>query len=311
MLMKELVIPFATGLFIFIFGMQVMRIGFENLLLDKMKQVLHMLTSSPLTGLLTGALTTAVLQSSSAVMLVTIGLTHARILTLRQAIGIILGANIGTVVTVELLALNFNSYALYLFLAGVFLFLWPRPAVRSAGMVTGGFALLFIGMDTMASITTLIKAFGWMDLLYEFGSDGVISGILVGTIVTAIVQSGSATTVMAMNFLQDQILPLTVAIAIVLGSNIGTCMTAVLGSIGTKLEAKRVAIAHVLLNVGGVLFILPFISLLEQFVQWWTPNPLYQVAHAQLTFNVLCSFLMLPFVSLFERIVILCSPSRG
>lgn len=309
-MMKELIIPFATGIAIFLFGMQVMRIGFENLFLEKMKSLLYHLTQNSVVGLLTGTVATAILQSSSAVTLLTIAFTQARILTFKQALGIILGANIGTSLTTELIAFNIERFGVYFFVIGFAMFLTPHTSLRSMGLAFGGFGLLFLGMDTMQTITPILKQAGWVEALYLFGEDGVISGVIAGTFLTALIQSGSATTAITMNLIYEQLLPLSAAIAIVLGSNIGTCITAVIASIGTNSDSKRVALAHVMLNFGGVLLFLPLIPLLTSVVEGMTPFPMQQVAHAQTIFNIVCSLAVLPFVGYFERIVILLSPIK-
>jgi phosphate:Na+ symporter len=308
MIMKEFIIPFTTGLAIFLFGMQIMRIGFHNLFLQKMKDLLFHLTKNPVTGLLTGAMATAILQSSSAVTLLTIAFTHARIITFRQAIGIILGTNIGTTLTTEMIAFQINQFGIYFFILGFIFFLVPHIPTKSIGLICGGFGLLFLGMETMQSITPMIKQVGWIDSLYLFGQDGIISGILAGTLLTALIQSSTAITAITMNLMYDQLIPLSISIAIILGSNIGTCVTAVIGSIATNKASKQVALAHVLLNLGGVLLFIPLIPTLIFVVELLTSNPMQQVAHAQTIFNIVCSLAVLPFVHYFERIVIALGP---
>lgn len=310
-MMKEIIIPIATGLAVFIFGMQLMRIGFENLFLYKIKKLLHVVTSTPLKGLLTGIVVTALLQSSSAVALIVIGLTHARAMTLKQAICIILGANIGTVVTIELIAFQLHDVAVYFFVIGLFLFLTSKVTFRSIGMSLAGFGLLFIGMDMMQSVSPTLQALGMFDAMFDFGDDGILSGIISGTVLTAIIQSSTATTAITMNLVYEQLLPLTIAIAIALGSNIGTCFTAIIGSIGMNRTAKQVVMAHVILNVCGVLLFLPLIPALAFIVEWMTASPMHQVAHAQLIFNVVCSLIVLPFVYWFERFVIYLTPKQS
>jgi phosphate:Na+ symporter len=308
MIMKEFIIPFATGLTLFLFGMQVMRIGFENLFLQKMKKLLYHLTKNSTMGFLTGAMATAILQSSSAVTLLTIAFTHARIITFRQAIGIILGTNIGTTLTTELIAFQIENFGVYFFILGLISFLIPVVSIRSIGLIFGGFGLLFLGMETMQSITPVLKQVGWVDSLYLFGQDGIVSGIIAGTFLTALIQSSTATTAITMNLMYEQLLPLSIAIAIILGSNIGTCITAVIGSIGTNRASRQVALAHVLLNLAGVVIFIPLIPMLVSIVESLTSYPMQQVAHAQTIFNIVCSLAVLPFVYYFEKIVIALGP---
>lgn len=311
MLMKELVIPFATGLAIFLFGMQIMRIGFENIFLEKMKSFMSTMTGNPLTALLCGTVATAILQSSSAVTLIIIGLTHAKFLNVKQAIGLILGVNIGTVVTVEILALEVSQWSPFIFVLGVLLFIIPHHMIRCSGLIVGGVGLLFIGMNTVQTITPIIKTLGWIDSLFIISSDGILGGVMAGTILTGFIQSSSAVTMMTMNLFQENLIPLNTAIAITLGSNIGTCLTAIIGAIGASLAARQVAIAHILLNTLGVLVFIPFVPLLGSIVEALTSSPAQEIAHAQLIFNVVCSLLVLAFVSHFERLVQRLTPQKG
>lgn len=310
MLMREFVIPISTGLAIFLFGMQVMRIGFEHLFLNKTKQILSVLTNRPFIAFLTGTIVTAILQSSSAVSLITIGLTHARILRLREAIAIILGANIGTCLTTELLAFDIYQIGLPFFIIGACLFLMPNWLLKASGLSIGGFGLLFIGMETMQSILPMLKQAGWIEQMFTYGSAGVVQGVLSGTILTAVIQSSTATTAITMNLMYEQLIPLNMAIALVLGGNIGTCMTAVLGSMGANKTSKQVALAHVILNALGVLLFLPLIPFLATTVQYLTSYPMQQVAHAQTIFNVICSLVVLPYLAYFEKLVLFMSGSR-
>lgn len=310
MFIKEFILPFTTGLAIFLFGMQVMKTGFENLFLDRIKSWISKMTNKPWVGMVTGTITTAILQSSSAVTLLTIALTNARMMTFKQALGIILGANIGTCLTVELIAFRFDQWSIYFFLAGVIFFLLPSIKLRSLGLALGGFGLLFIGMETMQAITPYIKNSGMIEMLFMYEQDGRLGGVLAGTLLTALIHSSAATTAITMNLIYEQLIPLTTAIAIVFGSNIGTCVTAVMGSIGANPASKQVALSHVLLNIGGVAFFFFFIPVLATIVQFLTPNVAQQVAHAQTLFNIISSLLVLPFISQFEKLVLFFIPSQ-
>lgn len=311
MVLRELILPLTTGLTIFLFGMQVMKIGFENLFLEQIKKWLARLTKNAWIGMLTGTITTALLQSSSAVTLLTIAFTNARLMSFRQALGIILGANIGTCLTTELIAFRLDQWSIYFFVIGFLLFLLRSIRLRSLGLALGGFGLLFIGMKTMQAITPFVKNFGMLDFLFMYGQDGLFGGVLAGTLLTALIQSSTATTAITMNLIHDQLIPLSAAIAIVLGSNIGTCITAVIGSIGANHASKQVALSHVLLNVGGVALFIFLVPALATLVQWLTPAVSQQVAHAQTLFNVLSSLLVLPFVSYFEKAILLLLPNKA
>lgn len=303
MFLRDFLMPLSTGLAIFLFGMQVMRFGFENLFVEQIRNVLRKLTDIPWVGMVTGTVTTALMQSSSAVSLITIALTNARMIRLRQAMSIILGANIGTCLTTELIAFQIHDFGVWLFLIGCALFLVSKTEVRGKGMVIGGFGLLLIGLDTMQAILPYIKRMGWLDTLYDFSQLHVLGGILAGTLAAALLQSSTATTAMTMTLMNDGLMPLPIGIAVILGSNIGTCITAMLGSIGGTRGAKQVALFHVLLNIWGVLLFLPVFELFVQLIERLTPEPAQQIAHAQTMFNVLCSLIFLPTLRWIERMI--------
>ena len=262
--MKEIIIPFAVGLMIFFFGMQLMRIGLNNLAVagHKLQDILTRFTKTPAHGFLTGTIITMIMQSSSAVTVITIGLTNARLLTFPQTIGIILGTNIGTTMTTQLIALNISDYALPTFLLGCLLWFLPVHALRCTGLALAGFGCIFLGMDAMQMIAGPIRETGIFQDLVVKGSENSVVGILIGTAITAAIQSSTATTAITMSFIADHLIPLTMAIAIVLGSNVGTCMTALIASIGGNTASIRVAWSHIILNVVGVILFIPLISIL-------------------------------------------------
>lgn len=303
MVMKELIMPLATGLAVFLFGMQVMRLGFEKLFLHRVKRWLEKLTRTPFTGLLTGLVVAALLQSSSAVMLLVIGLAHGGLLTFRHTLGIILGANIGTVVTTELIALKWDDLALLFFLGGALLFLFSKAKIKRAGMVIGGFGLLLIGMDIMQTATLFFKQSFWAEKAQYWMEQGAVYAIWAGTMLTAIIQSSTVSTALTMNLFANGLLSLDTAIGLVLGSNIGTCATALIGSIAANVTGRKVAIAHLIFNVIGVLLFIPLIPLLGSVVMILSDQPAVQVAHAQTLFNVVTSVAALPFIPLWERLV--------
>lgn len=308
--MRDIIIPFAVGITIFLFGMQIMRIGLNNLAGDKLKDILTRFTKTPVHGFLTGTVITMLMQSSSAVTVITIGLTNARLLTFPQTVGIILGTNIGTTVTTQIIALNISDYALPLFLLGSFLWFLPVHALRCVGLATAGFGCIFLGMDAMQMIAEPIRDTGIFRELVLMGSENSVVGVLIGTAMTAAIQSSTATTAITMSFIGDHLIPLTMAIAIILGSNIGTCMTALIASIGGNTASVRVAWSHIILNVAGVLLFIPLISVLALVTTMMSDYPPAQVAHAQTIFNVICSLIVLPFAHAFAKFIELIIPHR-
>lgn len=306
-----MVIPFAVGLTIFLFGMQIIKIGLSNLANHRIQEVLAKGTKTTFHGFLVGTFTTMLVQSSSAVTVMTIGLTNARLLTFPQTVGIILGTNVGTTVTGEIIALNIQDFAIPLFLLGAILWLLPNRILRCIGLSVAGLGCIFIGMETMQYIKDPLGKMGFFQKTVVWAEENNVIGVILGTVISAVIQSSSATTAIAMGFVGENLIPLSLGIAIVLGSNIGTCATALLASIGGNTAAKRVAWAHVILNVIGVLIFIPFIGLLTVVVLFLSDHPPAQVAHAQTVFNLVCSLAALPFAKPFARFIELLLPEES
>jgi len=306
--MREVVIPLATGITLFLFGMRLMRIGLDELSGKYLKGFLHRFTKTPYHGFFTGTIATMLLQSSSAVTVITIGLINSKMISFYQAIGIVLGTNLGTVVTVELIALNINQWAVPLLIIGALLVLIPYGKCRPIGLFIGGFSIIFLGIDALQMIAIPLQNTAFFSYIVTVPKQQIVIGIIFGTIVTAVIQSSSAVTAMTMSMMLYQNVPLTFGLAIILGSNIGTCFTAILASIGGTTEGKQVATAHVLLNVLGVIFIFPFIDSFSVFVQTLSSYPPTQIAHAQLVFNLASSLVALLFVKPFTNLTLLLAP---
>ncbi|WP_088102522.1 Na/Pi symporter [Halalkalibacter urbisdiaboli] len=300
---KELFSLFVVFIALFLFGMVVMRVGLLELGQKKMKEKLYKLTSSPWKGLLVGALATALLQSSSAIMVMTVGLVAAGYLSFRQSIGIILGTNIGTTVTTELIAFDLSTFIFPMLAIGLIMLLLPTVVCYCIGCISFGLACIFIAMDGLETLAYPLASLPTIHSFFELTNNNELLGLGIGTILTAIIQSSTATTAIAMGFMNDHVLELSAGIAIMLGANIGTCITAYLASIGSGAASKLVAFAHGWLNLLGAVLFLPLIQWLSAVAISLTPIPMMQLAHASMIFNITCSLLMLPFVSHFERFV--------
>lgn len=309
-MIKEIFFPLSVGLMLFFTGMKVMQTGLFNLAGNRLKKILLQFTRTPVHGFVTGTITTAIVQSSSAVTLLTIALTGSRMLTFPQTVGIILGANVGTTITTEILALDLTKHAVYIFLSGAALWFVPVRILRCFALFIGGFGLIFLGLDLIQWIARPVMELPFFTGLIEFGNDNSVIGILFGTVMTAIIQSSTATTAITMSFMHEYLIPLSMGIAIILGSNVGTCITAWLGSLGGSIEGKRVAWAHILINVFGVLLFIPLIGVLSVISTTLTADPPAQLAHAQTIFNVLCSLIALPFANPFARLVTWLIPAK-
>ncbi len=260
--MKDIMIPFATGLAIFLFGLQLIRNGSLDIAGERLRSMLLRFTKTSLRGFITGVLTTGFLQSSSAVTVLLISFVNVGLMSFSQSVGIILGTNVGTAVTTEILALKIENFALPMMVGGAILRLLPWQQTAPLGLVLGGFGCIFLGMDTMQWIASPLQERGWVSWLLELGGDPIWTGIAVGTLLTAIIQSSSATIAITMGFFATGLITLPFAAAVVLGSNVGTCVTGLLAAIGSSRTAKQVAIAHLILNIGGVLLFIPGIPLL-------------------------------------------------
>jgi len=307
-MMREFIIPFATGLTFFLFGMKIMRIGLESVSGDYLHDFLFNFTKTPYHGFFTGTIATILLQSSSAVTVLTIGFINAGLLDFYQSIGIILGTNVGTVATVELLALNVSRVAVPLLIFAAIMFLIPSSKTRSMGLFFGGFSIIFLGMDALRMISGFIQNSVWLQTILSFTEHQNLIGLIIGLMVASMIQSSSATIAMTMGMIFNSAIPLNFGLAIVLGSNIGTCITAILASFGGNVEGKQVATAHLLLNVVGVSLFYPFIPDFVHFLTRLTSNPPTQIAHFQLIFNLVSSLAILPFSKPFAKLTLYLAP---
>ena len=305
------------GLALFLYGMNTMSDALQKTTGERMKKILSFLTKNPIMGALAGALVTAVLQSSSATTVMAIGFVSAGLMTLTQAISVIFGANIGTTMTAQLLAFKLSDYIYPIIFIGFMLqFVGKTEKLKNIGMVIFSFGLLFEGIEIMGHVMKpLAGSSVFVDLMAEVSSTPVL-GVLLGGVMTLVVQSSSATIAVLQNFAAQpaadgvsSVIGLTGAIPILLGDNIGTTITAILASIGQTKNAQRTAIAHSIFNISGSLVCLCIIPLFAQFVQYISPSGREidiisrQIANAHTTFNVVCTLAWLPFIPVMVKIV--------
>jgi phosphate:Na+ symporter len=300
----QYILLFVLCILLFIFGMTIIRFGLFNLSATKLKTWLIKLTRTPLKGMLTGTFITALLQSSSAVMVITIGLISARIMTFPQSIGIILGTNIGTTFKTELITFNLDSILVPLAISGALLILFKNKKARSIGMLLFGIASVFTAMKGFELLAHPLTTMNYINKFILSINDNIIFSLLTGAIITAIIQSSTAMTGMAMGFLTAGLLQLDAGIAIVLGANIGTCITAVIASMGGGTESRLAAYAHVWLNVFGVLLFIPLIPLLTENATILASKKDVQLAHISVIFNVATSLVVLPFATRFGEMIL-------
>lgn len=312
------------GLALFLFGMNLMSESLQKVAGEKMKSVLALLTKNPILGVLAGALTTAVLQSSSATTVMAIGFVSARLMGLPQAISIILGANIGTTMTAQIIAFKISDYIfLFVFLGFLISFIGKKERTKNIGLTIFAFGILFLGIDTMGgSMKPLASSPVFTDMIAQVANIPVL-GVAVGTLMTLVVQSSSATIAVLQNFASQpgpdgvsSIIGLTGAIPILLGDNIGTTITALLAAIGQSRSAKRVAFSHCIFNVSGALIFIWIIPIFAQFVTMISPTGAEvdvisrQIANAHTCFNIAMTLIWLPLIGVMVKIVMKILPPK-
>ncbi|PKM80602.1 MAG: Na/Pi cotransporter [Firmicutes bacterium HGW-Firmicutes-14] len=298
------ILKFCAGVALLLFGMRFMRDGLENAAKKRMRQAIKTLTQNPVTGFFTGTVITALVQSSTAVTVITIGFVNAGIMNFYQAVGIILGTNVGTCVTAQIISFNLEEIALPAIGLGALLIILPgKRSVRYAGQSMVGFGIIFLGIGTMSdSLEPLKHSPVFIDLMGKVSSNAFL-GVLAGTLFTALIHSSATTTGIAITLSHQGLLDLPTAIAIILGSNIGTCITGVMASIGTPTAAKQVAAAHVLLNVLGAAVFIPIIHPFAGLTEMTAGTLPRQIANAHTIFNILSSVAVLPFSRQFACMV--------
>ena len=294
----SLILGLLGGLALFLYGMQMMSDGLEKAAGDRLKSILEKLTSNRFLGVLVGAVITAIIQSSSATTVMVIGFVNARLMNLRQAVWIIMGANIGTTITGQLVALNISEIAPLFAFAGVVMIVFLKnPRLHSLGSIVSGLGILFIGMDMMStSMEPLRESALFISMITQFANP--VIGILVGALFTALIQSSSASLGILQALARSGVIGLQGSVFVLFGQNIGTCITAVLASIGTSREAKQTTIIHLSFNIiGTILFTtICILTPLTTLVEGWTPgNAPQQIANMHTLFNVVTTIVLLPF----------------
>ena len=311
------------GLALFLYGMDKMAAALKAVAGERMRGILETLTGNRLVGALTGAFVTAVIQSSSVTTVMVVGFVTAGLMSLAQSIGIIMGANVGTTITAQIIAFRVTEFSLVLVAAGFAAStLGRRESLRQYGQGALALGLVFLGMSVMGEAMAPLRSHQpFLDAMTHMASPAL--GILIGALFTALVQSSSATTGVVIVMASQGLIPLPAGIALILGSNIGTCVTALLAAIGKPREALRASLVHVFFNVTGVLIWLPFLNPLAELATYLSPvSPAlegsarlaaeapWQIANAHTVFNVANTVLLLGFSSWFARLVEWLAPDR-
>lgn len=294
----SMIISLIGGLGLFLYGMKLMGDGLENASGEKLKSFFEKITSSPIKGILTGTIVTAIIQSSSATTVMVVGFVNAGIMTLYQAAGVIIGANIGTTITAQLVAFKLTALApIFVGIGAAIVLFAEGKKRREVGNIILGFGILFMGMAFMSSaMSPLKKSAEFQSIMAIVGNNWVL-GILVGLGMTAVVQSSSATTGILIALAQAGAIQMNVAVPVLFGNNIGTCVTALLSSIGTNRTAKKAAFVHLLFNIIGTLIFIPFMGVLTSIVANMSPGDIpRQIANAHTIFNITNTIVIAPFI---------------
>jgi len=295
----KVIIQLMGGLGLFIYGMKLMGDGLENAAGEGLKSILEKVTSNRLMGVAIGTIVTMVIQSSSATTVMVVGFVNAGLMNLAQAAGIIMGANIGTTITAQLVAFKLDQIApLFVFIGTVLVMFARAKKRREIGSIVLGFGILFTGMGIMSSaMKPLADSPIFTDILIAIGDNWLI-GIIAGAGITAVVQSSSATTGILIALASTGTIDIGIALPVVFGCNIGTCVTAMIASVGTNKTAHKAALLHLIFNIVGTVLFIPFLGILGKFVQQLSPNDVSrQIANAHTVFNVINTLILLPFTS--------------
>jgi len=299
------------GVALLLYGLHLTGEGLQDVAGGRLRKILGMVTRNRIIGVGIGASITGILQSSSATTVMLVGFTSAGLMSFPQTLGIILGADIGTTLTVQLIAFQISDYALLMIAVGFGLrFFGKHRKLQSTGLAVLGFGLIFFSLTILSdSMIPLRDSDTAKTLLLQLG-ESPIWGVILAAVLTAVMHSSAAVIGIALAFSVQGLIPLSSAIPIILGANVGTCVTAFMASIGGNTEARRVAVAHILFKVLGVLVVLPFTGFFEEGVALTTTSPARQIANAHTFFNVGITLLFLPFITPLAQLVTKMVPEK-
>ncbi|HDJ5961139.1 TPA: Na/Pi cotransporter family protein [Staphylococcus aureus] len=315
MSVTEVIFSFLGGLGIFLYGLKIMGDGLQASAGDRLRDILNKFTSNPVLGVIAGIVVTILIQSSSGTTVITIGLVTAGFMTLKQAIGVIMGANIGTTVTAFIIGIDLGEYAMPILALGAFLiFFFKRSKINNIGRILFGFGSLFFGLEFMGdAVKPLASLDGFKQLMLDMSTNPILA-VIVGAGLTALVQSSSATIGILQEFYQQDLISLNAAIPVLLGDNIGTTITAILASLAGSIAAKRAALVHVIFNLIGVIIFTIFlpvvIHLISLLQDVWHLKPAMTIAVSHGIFNITNTLIQLPFVAGLAWIVTKLAPGK-
>lgn len=312
---QEVLFQFLGGLGIFLFSIKYMGDGLQKAAGDRLRSILDRFTTNPFMGVLVGIIVTVLIQSSSGTTVITVGLVSAGFMTLRQAIGVIMGANIGTTVTAFIIGLDVGEYALPIMALGaILIFFFNKNTVKNMGEVIFGFGGLFLGLELMSSGMKPLRSLTAFSDLTVAMADHPLLGVVAGTVFTLIVQSSSATVGILQGLYAENLVSLQAALPVLFGDNIGTTITAVLASIGASVAARRAAATHVLFNVVGTIIFMILLYPFTLYVDWISQalnlESKMQIAFAHGSFNVANTILQFPLIGVWALFVTKIIPGK-
>lgn len=293
------------GLGLFLYGMKLMSDGLENIAGERLKGILEKITSNKIMGVLVGTIVTAVIQSSSATTVMVVSFVNAGLMSLVQATGVILGSNVGTTITAQIVSFNLEVVApIFIGIGAILMLSSKKKKIKDIAVISVGFGILFMGMGLMSSSMKPIAELEiFKEIIIIIGRYSIL-GVLVGVIMTAIVQSSSATTSILVALAAAGTIDMKIAFPIVLGCNIGTCVTAIIASLTANKTAKKAALLHLLFKIFGTIIFLPLSVYVVKVVAYLTPNNLgRQVANAHTIFNIVIALVVLPISGYFVKFV--------
>ncbi len=305
---QKMIFEFIGGLGIFLFGIKYMGDGLQKSAGDKLRDILDRYTTNPFMGVLAGILVTVLLQTSSGTTVITVGLVSAGFMNLRQAIGVIMGANIGTTITAFIIGIKITDYALPIIAVGaLLLFFFKSKRIHHFGQIVFGFGALFLGLQMMGDGMKPLRSFeAFHDLTVSMSANPIL-GVVIGTVFTVIVQSSSATIGILQGLYGEGLVNLTAALPVLFGDNIGTTITAILAAIGASVAAKRAALTHVIFNLLGTAIFLLVLPLFTKLIVWFQTifnlNPEMTIAFAHGTFNLTNVIIQFPFIAFLAFLV--------
>ncbi|MBU4532728.1 MAG: Na/Pi symporter [Firmicutes bacterium] len=301
---------FMSGIGLLLIGLRLLQAGLEQAAKPKIKTVLLRLAGNPLRAMFTGTAVTALVQSSTAVTVLSIGFVNTSLMTLPQAIGIILGANIGTCLTIQLMTLDLGSLAPVLIALG--LILWRTGGrLGPLGQSLAGFGSIFLALELMSLSLSPLAESSWFQEICSALTGNYLTAAVAGALLTGLLHSSAISTGVVIALAREGLIGLPEAVALILGNNVGTCFTALIASLAGSTAGKRVAVAHLLINLAGAVILLPVVPALAALLPLLGSGIDHQVANAHTVFNVVSSLVILPFIYPFTRLLYRIVPDNG